>query len=55
MDTYEMRELIIDAMGESCLIDNIEGYFGRRVIEGCYRDIINTYGIEIEASESVER
>ena len=55
MDTYEMRELIIDAMGESCLIDNIEGYFGSRAIECCYRDVINTYGIEIEAPESGEK
>ena len=55
MDTYEMRELIIEAMGESCLIDNIEGYFGKWAIEDCYRNIIGIYGIEIEASESVER
>ena len=52
MDTYKMRELIIDAMGESYLIDNIEEYIGKRIIEGCYRYIINTYGIEIEIEES---
>lgn len=54
MDTYETRKLIIEAMGESCLIDNIEGYFGKWAIEDCYRNIIGIYGIEIEEVEDDE-
>ena len=54
MDEYELRELLIGALGETCLIDNIECYFGRRAIVDCYRDIINTYGFELEEFEDGE-
>ena len=55
MDEDELRELLIGALGETCLIDNIECYFGSLAIKDCYRDIINTYGFEFEEFEDDEK